>query len=89
MPAMPESTEPDIYPALLHFSVIAEASRDISAGLAAALAGRGAGAPPQPGPASRSGRYATFRLSAQCATRGEHASLLAALKNIPGVKMVV
>jgi len=79
---------PDIYPAVFHFSVVVEAARDVSAGLAAALAGRDVVAPPQPGPPSASGRYAALRLSARCAVRGEHESLLAALKNIPGVKMV-
>jgi len=84
-----DSPNPEIYPATLHFSVIVEAGRDVSAGMAAALAGRDVAAPPQPGPPSRSGRYATLRLSARCATREEHDSLLSALRNIPGVKMVV
>jgi len=80
---------PDLYPAVFHFSVIVDAKRDISGGLSAALAGREVTAPPQPGPPSASGRYATLRLSARCANREEHESLLSALKNIPGVKMVL
>ena len=86
---MPDSPESEIYPAVFHFSVIAEASRDISEGLAAALAGRDVTAPPQAGPGSRSGRYATTRLSARCASRAEHETLHAALASVPGVKMVV
>ena len=86
---MPDSTQSEIYPAVFHISVIADASRDISAGMGAALAGRDVVAAPQPGPGSRSGRYATIRLSARLATREDHESLNTALKNIPGVKMVV
>ena len=86
---MPESQTPEIYPAVIHFSVIVDASQDVAEGLAAALAGRDVVAPPQPGPASRSGRYNTVRLSARCASRGELDSLHDALVRVPGVKMVV
>ena len=84
-----ETQAAELYPAVLHFSVVAESPFQHLAELRAALAGRDVTAPLEPGPASRSGRYATFRVSVRCASQAEHENLGAALKQVPGVKMVL
>ena len=85
----PMSKEKDIYPAEVHFSIMTETPFAHLDALRGALAGRDTTAPLEPGPPSRSGRYASFRVSVRCASRDELESLSAAFAKIPGVKMVL
>ena len=81
--------EKELYPAEIHFGVVAETPFAHQHALLGALAGCDVTAPLEPGPPSRSGRYATFRVSVRCASRDEHENLSAALAKAPGVKMVL
>ena len=87
--AMNEPGAEKPYPAVFHFSVVADAPFANLAALREALAGHDVTAPLQAGPLSKGGRYETFRFSARMASSAEHEQFSAALKKINGVKMVL
>ncbi len=86
---MAMSDAPDIYPAVFHFSVVAETPFAHCQRLLDLLADHDVTAPFEAGPPSKSGRYATFRASVRLASREQLEALTAALGQVPGVRMVL
>ena len=77
------------YPATFHFRVIAEASADVASGLAAALNAYRVVEPLAASRASSQGRYHAYSVSVELQAPDDLRALDAALKRVPGVRMVL
>ncbi|MDD2462022.1 MAG: DUF493 domain-containing protein [Kiritimatiellae bacterium] len=77
------------YPATFHFRVIAEASAGVASGLAAALNAHRVVEPLAASRASSQGRYHAYSVSVELQTPDDLRALDAALKRVPGVRMVL
>jgi putative lipoic acid-binding regulatory protein len=78
------------YPAEFHFRIIVEAAAaEAEAGVNRVLAGYRVTAPLAVSQASSAGRYCSYSVSVEIRSRAELHALDAALKRVPGVRMVL
>lgn len=78
------------YPALFHFRVIVEASvAEVPAALRVALAAYTVAAPLTASRASSGGRYQAYSVSVEIRSRDELHAFDAAIKAVPGVRMLL
>jgi len=77
------------YPAEFHFRVIAEALAFDALALAAVLAAYHVSAPLASSQASSSGRYQAYSVSVMLRSREEMLAFDAAVKQVPGVRMLL
>ena len=77
------------YPALFHFRIIAELQAFVEADLVALLAAYKVAAPLSASRASSAGRYHACSVSVEIRSRVELHDFDAALKRVPGVRMVL
>lgn len=79
-----------LYPAVLHLSIIGEATREgMEDGVRAALAGCEVVRPLTEGNGTPSGRHRALRVSVQVASRSELDELDRKLRAVPGVRMIL
>lgn len=84
------ANEADVYPAIHHFRVIADgAADDVEASLVALLAAYELTAPLTRGRQSSGGKYQVFQLSVRFPGRVEHLAFHAAVKAVPGVRILL
>lgn len=82
--------ESGVYPATLHFSVVADAAADgVEAALLAVAASHELVSPLARGGRSAGGKYRVFRLSVRFRGRSEHVAFDGAVRAVPGVRVVL
>lgn len=81
--------EKDVYPAVHSFRAIAEAEADVEAALLAALEPFEVVSPLARGRSSSGGKYQVFHFSARLDTRARHHALDAAVKSVPGIRILL
>ena len=81
--------EPSVYPGTFYVSVIAEKEAEVASALASALVGFRIASPLDKGEGSSSGKYVSFRFSVVLSSREEMERMDAAVRAVPGVKMVL
>jgi putative lipoic acid-binding regulatory protein len=86
---VPEAREELRYPAEFHFSVIVEAASAGEVDVARVLGAYRVTRPLADASRSAAGRYRAWRVSVELGSRSEHASLDRALRQVPGVRMVL
>jgi putative lipoic acid-binding regulatory protein len=78
-----------IYPSEFPFRIIAEAAAGAEAALRGALAEYCVTEPLAASQASSAGRYQAYSVTVQLRSRDEHQAFDAALKQVPGVRLVL
>ena len=77
------------YPAEFHFRIIADVQPSAEAGLCGALAVYKVTAPLAPSQVSSGGRYKAFSVSVEIQSQAELHAFDAAVKRVPGVRMLL
>ena len=81
--------EGDVYPAVHNFRVITDAAVATEAAIIEALEAYEIVSPLARGRSSSGGKYLVFHFSARLSTRAEHHALDAAVKALPGVRILL
>ena len=81
--------EGDVYPAVHNFRVITDAAVATAAAIIEALEAYEIVSPLARGRSSSGGKYLVFHFSARLSTRAEHHALDAAVKALPGVRILL
>ena len=81
--------EGDVYPAVHNFRVITDAAIDAERAIIEALEAYEVVSPLAKGRTSSGGKYLVFHFSARLSTRAEHHALDAAVKALPGVRILI
>ena len=81
--------EGDVYPAVHNFRVITDAAMDAERAIMEALEAYEVVSPLARGRTSSGGKYLVFHFSARLSTRAEHHALDAAVKALPGVRILL
>ena len=81
--------EGDVYPAVHNFRVITDAAMDAERAIMEALEAYEVVSPLARGRTSSGGKYLVFHFSARLSTRAEHHALDAAVKALPGVRILI
>ena len=81
--------EGDVYPAVHSFRVITDAAIDAERAIVEALEAYEVVSPLARGRTSSGGKYLVFHFSARLSTRAEHHALDAAVKALPGVRILL
>lgn len=88
LPAPPSAQE-QVYPAVFHFRILTESESTAETSLAAAVAAYQVTVPLAFSQGSSGGRYHAFSVSVNIRSREEMQALDAAIKLVPGVRMVL
>ena len=78
-----------VYPAEFHFRIIVDAGADAEAALSAAIAGYKVTAPLAASRSSSAGRYRAYCASVEIQSQSELHAFDAAVKRVPGVRMLL